>query len=139
MYVSRKLSSSSAILFTANTYTRIKEFMEVANIYFALKGHSWNCKQRCYLRQWIRFSETARDKIIGTLSKCSVNTVVDGRCDAPGFNTKYGAYTLMNAQANLKLDFHIVQVYRYVQIRSYMKKEHPQININLKFGMSLKM
>ena len=45
----------------------------------------------------------------------------------------------MNAQANLKLDFHIVQVYRYVQIRSYMKKERPQININLKFGMLLKM
>ena len=67
-----------------------------------------------------------------------MNIVVDGRCDAPGFNTKYGAYTLMNAQANLKLDFHIVQVYRYVQIISYMKKEHPQININLKFGMSLK-
>ena len=31
-------------------------------------------------------------------------------CVNPGFNAKYGTYTLMNAQTNLILGFHIVQV-----------------------------
>ena len=34
--------------------------------------------------------KTARNKIVGTLSNCSVNVVGDGRCDSPGFNAKYG-------------------------------------------------
>ena len=45
--------------------------------------------------------KTARNKIIGTLSNCSVNVVGDGRCDSPGFKAKCGTYTLMNAKTNL--------------------------------------
>ena len=54
--------------------------------------------------------KTARNRIVGTLSNCTVNVVGEGRCDSPGFNAKYGTYALMNAQTNLILDFHIVQV-----------------------------
>ena len=52
--------------------------------------------------------KTAHDKVIGTLSNCSVNVVPDGRCDSTGFNAKYGSYISINAQANLILDFHNV-------------------------------
>ena len=66
--------------------------------------------------------KTARNEIIGTLSNCSMNVVWGGRCDSPGFNAKYGTYTSMNAQTNLILDFHIVQVSTVVN-SSQMEKE----------------
>ena len=31
----------------------------------------------------------------------------DGRCDSPGYNSKYGTYTLMDSQSGHILDFHI--------------------------------
>ena len=151
---------SSAILFTGSTYTSIKKFMEVANIYFFSERTFMKLQTKVLSPSVNKVYKTARNKIIGTLSNCLVNVVGDGRCYSPGFNAKYGTYTLMNAQTNLILDFHIVQVStvgnssqmekeglkqliekfrkkeisisslitdRHVQIRSYMKKEHPQI------------
>lgn len=34
----------------------------------------------------------------------------DGRCDSPGFNAKYFAYTVMEAMTSAILDFNVVQV-----------------------------
>ena len=51
-----------------------------------------------------------------------MDVVGDVRCDSPEFNAKYGIYTLMNAQTNLILDFHIVQVSTVVN-SSQMEKE----------------
>ena len=143
---------SSAILFTGNTYTRIKEFMEVANTYFFSERTFMKLQTKMLFPSVNKVYKMARNKIIGTLSSCLVDVVGDGRCDSPGFNAKYGTCTLMNAQTNLILDFYIVQVSavgnsshfmdkfckkeisisslttdRHVQIRSYVKKEHPQI------------
>ena len=39
-----------------------------------------------------------------------MNVVSDGCYDSPGFDMKYGTYTLMNVQTNLTLAFHIFQV-----------------------------
>ena len=51
-----------------------------------------------------------------------MDVVGDVRCDSPEFNAKYGIYILMNAQTNLILDFHIVQV-STVGNSSQMEKE----------------
>ena len=91
---------SSALLFTGNTYTRIKEFMEVAKIFFSERTFI-KLESKVLFPSVNKVYKTARNKIIGTLSNCSVNVVGDGRCDSPGFKAKYGTYTLMNAKTNL--------------------------------------
>ena len=101
---------SSIILSTGNTYTRIKEFIEVANIYFFSERTFMKLQTKVLFPSVNKVYKTARNRIVGTLSNCSVNVVGEGRCDSPGFNPKYGTYTLMNAQTNLILDFHIIQV-----------------------------
>ena len=84
--------------------------MEVANIYFFSERAFIKLQTKVLFTSVNKVYKTARNEIIGTLSNCSVNVVGDGRCNSPGFNAKYGTYTLMNAQTNLILDFHIVQV-----------------------------
>ena len=101
---------SSAILSTGNIYTRIKEFIEVANIYFFSERTFMKLQTKVLFTSVNKVYKTARNRIVGTLSNCTVNVVGEGRCDSPGFNAKYGTYALMNAQTNLILDFHIVQV-----------------------------
>ena len=81
---------SSAILFTGNTYNRIKVFMEVANIYFLSERTFMKLQTKVLFPSVNKIYKTARNKIVGTLSNCSVNVVGDGRCDSPGFNAKYG-------------------------------------------------
>ena len=34
----------------------------------------------------------------------------DGRCDSPGYSTKYGTYSLMNTETNMIVDFQVVHV-----------------------------
>ena len=34
----------------------------------------------------------------------------DGRCDLPGYSAKYGTYSLLSAQLNKVIDFHVVHV-----------------------------
>ena len=101
---------SSAILSTGNRYTRIKEFIEVANIYFFSERTFMKLQTKVLFPSVNKVYKTARNRIVGTLSNSSVNVGGEGRCDSPGFNAKYGTYALMNAQTNLILDFHIVQV-----------------------------
>ena len=96
--------------------------MEVANIYFFSERTVMKLQTRVLFPSVNKVYKTAHDKIIGTLSNCSVNVVGDGRCDSPGFNAKYGTYTLMNEKTNLTLDFHIVQV-STVGNSSKMEKE----------------
>ena len=84
--------------------------MEVANIYFFSGTTFMKLQTKVLFPSVNKVYKTARNKIIGTLSNCSVNVVGDGRWNSLGFNVKYGTYTLMNAQANLILDFHIAQV-----------------------------
>ena len=100
---------SSAILLTGNTYPRIKEFMEVGNIYFFSERTFVKLQTGVLFPSVNKVYKTTRNKIIGTLSNCSVNVFGDSHCDSSGFNAKYGTYTLMNTQTNLILDFHIVQ------------------------------
>ena len=79
---------SSAILFTGNTYTRIKEFMEVANIYFFSGRTFMKVQTKVLFPSVKKVYKTARNKIIGTLSNRSVDVVGDVRYDSPEFNAK---------------------------------------------------
>ena len=75
---------SSAILFTGNTYTSIKKFMEVGNIYFFSERTFMKLQTKVLSPSVNKVYKTARNKIIGTLSNCSVNIVGDGRWDSFG-------------------------------------------------------
>ena len=90
----------------------------------------------------------------------ALDSVGDGHSDSPGFNAKYGTYTLLNSKTNQTIDCHLDHVALaensvrmeergltilvekcrrigvmiksitsdwYVQIRSYLTKDHPDI------------
>ena len=42
--------------------------------------------------------------------KVTLDIIGDGRCDSPGYNAKYGTYTVMDVQTNNILDFSVVHV-----------------------------
>ena len=67
----------SAILFTRNTYTKVKEFVEVSNIYFSSKRAFMKLHKKMLFPSVNKVYKTARDNIIRTLSNCSVNFVGD--------------------------------------------------------------
>ena len=40
----------------------------------------------------------------------NLNLLGDARCDSPGYNAKYGTYTLIDSCTNKILDFEVIQV-----------------------------
>ena len=51
-----------------------------------------------------------REKIIEKCRQETLHLAGDGRSDSPGYNAKYGTYTLMNTSTNEILDFYVVHV-----------------------------
>jgi hypothetical protein len=56
------------------------------------------------------------------LPGCNVWLSGDGRCDSPGYCTKYCTYTMLEQDSGLIADFHLVQVTPTTN-STYMEKE----------------
>ena len=121
---SENLLLSASVLFSGNTYQRIKEMMDIAKISF-LSQDTFYRIQKAYLFSAIhKIFCTHREIRCGLYldSGESLDLVGDGRCDSPGYNAKYGMYTLMNSKTNEILDCHVVHVGQ-VANSSRMEKE----------------
>ena len=81
---------AASILFTGNTFTRIKEFCDVLSLSTA-KMSSFLKIQKKYLFPVINhFYIKQRNKIVSELkTHTALNVIGDGRCDSPGFSAKY--------------------------------------------------
>lgn len=102
---------AGSILFTGETYSRIRELMNLAKI--PIFSHTtFNKIQKKLLFPSIHhFYTTCRQIIFDEVKeKGSVSLLGDGRCDSPGYNAKYGTYTVMNEATNKILDFHVSHV-----------------------------
>ena len=103
---------SAAILFSGNTFQRIKEMMNISNVSF-LGQSTFYCIQKKLLYPAIhRVYTTNRTLLIENAKEKSevLHLLGDGRCDSPGYNAKYGTYTLMDSHSGYILDFHISHV-----------------------------
>ena len=105
------LLTSSAILFSGNTFSRINQLASFLKLKFFSHVTYYNI-QRKYLfpvvnKAWVE----EKAELINSIKEegVPVNLSGDGRCDSPGHNAKYGTYTLMS-EAGKILSFNIVQV-----------------------------
>ena len=131
---------SSAMLISGNTYQRIKELMDIANVilfskqtYYRLQKHFlFPAVHKIYTtHRMLRYQEYVE-------SSNEIDLIGDGRCDSPGYNAKYGTYTLMNGQCNEILDCHVVHVGQ-VANSSRMEKEGLVKLLNRLDGEGLKI
>ena len=88
---------SAGILFTGNTFQRIKGLLDVINISF-ISHTTFNKIQKKYLFPAIhRVYTTNRQLIIdNAVEKGDIDLLGNGRCDSPGYNAKYGTYTVLD-------------------------------------------
>ena len=102
------LALSAGILFSGNTFQRIKELMEIANVSFfshttfnqIQKKILYPAVHRVYLTNRTIHLENAKEEP-------ELHLLGDGRSDSPGYSAKYGTYTLMSSISNYILDFHV--------------------------------
>lgn len=106
---------SAAILFSGATPTkvlRVLSHMSVATIstrtYFR---HQQVILQPVVVQVWQKHQQC----ILGTLHAEKRKLILggDGRADSPGHCAKYGAYTMMELEANLIVDLQLVQVFQF--------------------------
>ena len=97
---------SASILYSGNTFSRVKEMLDIANIAF-ISATTYNEIQKCYLFPSIHHVYTTNREIIfgNVRDEGAVQLSGDGRCDSPGYSAKFGTYTLMNTANNQILDF----------------------------------
>ena len=102
---------SAAILFTGNTFQRIKELMDVINISF-ISHTTFNKIQKKYLFPAINKVYTTNRQVIidNAVEKGDIDLLGDARCDSPGYNTRYGMYTVLDKNSGLILDFNVSHV-----------------------------
>ena len=104
------LTSTAAVLFSANTYQRIASFFDIANIQWLSKTSYAIQKQ--YLtgivnKNYIKMSKSMLEEV---KEKGTCYLSGDGRCDSPGHNAKYLTYSFMDKNTNKIVTFSLTQV-----------------------------
>lgn len=99
---------AAAILYTGNTYQRIKEMMETLKLSF-LSHTTYNTIQKKFLFPAIHHIYTTHRQIRydNIEEQKEIRLLGDGRCDSPGYCAKYGTYTVMESTSGEILDFHV--------------------------------
>ena len=104
---------STAILFTGNTFQRIKELMDEINVSF-ISHTTFNKIRKKSLFSAIHRVNTHtinRPLIIdNTVEKGDLDFFGDRSCDSPDYNAKYGTYTVLDKNSGLILDFNVSHV-----------------------------
>ena len=101
---------SAGILFSGNTFQRIKEII-IANVAFTSQLTFYSIRKKLLypVIHWVY--TTNRTLLFESAKEESKSHLLgDGRCDSPGYNAKYGTYTLRGNQSGQILDFHISHV-----------------------------
>ena len=99
---------SAAILFTGNTFQRIKELMNVINVCF-ISHTTFNKIEKKYLFPAIHKVHTTNRQLIidNAAENGDIDLFGDLRCNFPGRNTKYVTYTVLDKNSGLILDFNV--------------------------------
>jgi len=99
---------SAGILFSGNTFQRIKELMDIVKVTF-ISHTTFNNIQNNYLFPAIHSVYLTNRTILfeNAKEKEEVHLLGDGRCDSPGYGAKYGTDTLMDSVSSYIFDFEV--------------------------------
>ena len=98
----RKILLAAAILYTGNTYQRIK--------YLSFCSHvSYNFIQKNYLFPIVHHIYTTDRQIHfdKVAERNEIRLLRDGRSDSPGYSVKYGTYLVMESTSGETLNFQV--------------------------------
>ena len=105
------INISAGILFSGNTFQRIKEVMNITNVAFISQSTFCSIPKK-FLYPAIHLVYTTNRELLfeSVKEESEIYLLGDVMCESPGYNAKYGTYTLMNNQSGHVLDFHISHV-----------------------------
>ena len=89
------LTLSTAILYSGNTFGRIREMMQIGNVAFLGQTYYYKTQKQILFPV---VNQVNRTEILSTLKSNKVKLVGDGRSDSPGYNAKYGTYIVMDKE-----------------------------------------
>ena len=83
------INISAGILFSGNTFQRIKEIMNIANVAFISQSTFYSIQKKLFYPAIHRFYTTNRALLFESAKEESeIHLLGDGRCDSPGYNAK---------------------------------------------------
>ena len=105
------INISAGILFSGNAFQRIKELINITNVAFISQSTFCSIPKK-FLYPAIHLVYTTNRALLfeSVKEKSKIYLLGDLMCESPGYNAKYGTYTLMNNQSGHILDFHISHV-----------------------------
>lgn len=92
-------------------FKELKKWMDIANISFFCSTTYDNLQNRYLFPAVNKVYSTHRElHFANAQEQPELHLLGDGRCDSPGYNAKYGTYTLMNSETGEIMDFHVAHV-----------------------------
>ena len=103
--------TAASIVFGGGTFTQFKSIANAMKLQLMSSSSFYNL-QRKYVHLTINFIYKRYQKDITDECKERQNIEVsgDGRCDSPGYNAKYGTYSIMDQLTNKIIHFHVVNL-----------------------------
>ena len=80
------LTLSAVILYSGNTFGRIREMMQIVNIAFLGQTSYYKIQKQILFPVANQVYNDNRTEILSTLKSNKLELVVDGRSDSPGYN-----------------------------------------------------
>ena len=100
---------AAAILFSGMTYQRFVQWSSLLNL-ATISQATFYTIQRTYLWPVIQEAWTSHQvSLLASLSHMPLKLAGDGRCDIPGYNAKYGTYTMLDTDSDKIVAFEVVQ------------------------------
>ena len=105
------ISIASSIILCGGTYERFSEMFKTATVSFFSHTTFYRIQKKLVIPAIHRLFTTQRQLLFDDAKeRGSINLLGDGRCDSPGYNAKYGTYTIMDSFTGMILDMHVSHV-----------------------------
>ena len=101
---------ASAVLFSGNTFSRITEMMKIVNISFFPHTLYLRYRKTLLFPLINHIYKQYQRKTVHNCRNIALDLLGDDHSDFPGFNAKYGTYTLINFKTHQIIDCHVDHV-----------------------------
>ena len=105
------ISVAASIILSGGTFERLKEKIQTSLIPFASCTTFYKIQKKLVIPAIHQVFATERQLLFDDAKeRGKIDLLEDGRCDSPGYNAKYGTYTVMDKQTGMIMDLHVSHV-----------------------------
>ena len=99
------------IILSGGTFERLKEIFKTALIPFVSRTTFYKILKKLLIPAINRVFVTQRQLLFDDAKEHgTIDLLGDGRCDFPGYNSKYGTYTIIDKKTCMIMDMHVFHV-----------------------------